>query len=213
MTQPWLTTQNLPLPVIVALVVVVLFVVVRLYRRDRTTVSQGVGATLLTLRAVFVTTLLLVLADPRCTIDEQQEDPGTVLVMFDVSESSTLTDPYRSVAQKIAEAKALGLVEDAAQNGLDNPETLRRLTELSRRELTELALRTSWWTELERRFNVVGYAFNDSAQRYDPTATSSSVLPTAGGPTNLSAPLATELIVQQDSNVVGVVLFTDGHHH
>ena len=213
MTQPWLTTQNLPLPVIVALVVVVLFVVVRLYRRDRTTVSQGVGATLLTLRAVFVTTLLLVLADPRCAIDEQQTDPGTVLVMFDVSESSTLTDPYRSVAQKIAEAKALGLVEDAAQNGLDNPETLRRLTELSRRELTELALRTSWWTELERRFNVVGYAFNDSAQRYDPTATSSSVLPTAGGPTNLSAPLATELIVQQDSNVVGVVLFTDGHHH
>ena len=100
MTQPWLTTQNLPLPVIVALVVVVLFVVVRLYRRDRTTVSQGVGATLLTLRAVFVTTLLLVLADPRCAIDEQQTAPGPVLVMFDVSERSTLTDPYRSVAKK-----------------------------------------------------------------------------------------------------------------
>jgi hypothetical protein len=89
-----------------------------LYRREMRLVPRRFALALLGLRLALVAALLLTVAlDPSVARTVREEVPGRVLIAVDRSDSMTVTDPSRPLAEKLRLAKALQLVPDLAGDG------------------------------------------------------------------------------------------------
>lgn len=203
-----LTSHLLPLPLLAALLALGTMIVLYLYRRDRAFISPRAGRLLVALRVALVALLLLALADLRYMRQQQETDPGTVLVVIDQSRSSGLKDPYRSVEQLSGEAKILDLATGTAEL----PVTVKnRLAGWTRQELVTALLQSNWWRKFTARVRVSGYSLSDSLRPLDLTLT--TPLPLVEGGTDLGRPIAAEVMSRREENIVAVLLFSDGHHH
>jgi hypothetical protein len=84
-----------------------------LYRRELRLVSRRVALTLLILRAAAVFVVLFTLLfDPVVVRTTTEQVPGRVLVAFDTSDSMRISDPHRTVAEKLRLLRALKLAAD-----------------------------------------------------------------------------------------------------
>ncbi|MFO0975098.1 MAG: hypothetical protein U0996_01805 [Planctomycetaceae bacterium] len=84
-----------------------------LLRLERRMVSRTVGWTLLTLRILVLTTLLLTMLQPILTKQFDVSQRGKVVVALDVSESMETRDHHASMAEKLRWAQALGMLGNA----------------------------------------------------------------------------------------------------
>jgi len=163
------------------------------------------------LRLAEVLLLIILLADPIRVVREMVVERGVVLLLADTSRSFALEDPYRPLAQREEEARALGL----------NPEDIRNA---DRRSLVAHALGSRWLDELAREFRVFFYSLGKDLEPVNTTPLQPGVAvdgevelpPATGNGTNLAAPLAREVaeaVRRTGDALAGVVLFTDGNHH
>jgi hypothetical protein len=223
-----------PLPVIL---------VVWLYRYELRLLPRRAAAGLLALRLLVLVLLLgLVYLQPILARTSHEELPGRVLIAVDHSNSMTLADPQRPVADKLRLARALGLARalctDAqleewarqveAKN--DPPEESRRVAEeigrridlLTRAQVGQKVLAADGVGLLEavaarHKVELLGFAQEAWHLTLAADGRIADVPPPASRLpfTDLRLPLARALESSgpEQGRVLGVVLLTDGQHN
>lgn len=94
---------------------VILFLIFMLYRRELHLVSKRVLYLLLALRIGLVASLFLLLTmNPVLAHTVREQVPGRVLIAIDHSDSMTVTDPHRLLADKLKIGRLLKLTTDLA---------------------------------------------------------------------------------------------------
>ena len=216
-----MTTRLIPWPILLVLVALAAALVVWLYRRDRGLVPPGTAGLLLALRIALVTILLALLADPARVRRETIEEPGEILVVVDASRSFSLADPRRPPAQKIQEARALGLLpgEGVTPGDPSASRALEPIDAASRRDLLARALAAGALEEASRRFRPAWFALAGGLEPILPLRPGNrdeilqALPPATGAATDLGRPLLEEALRRDRGSLAGILLFTDGNHH
>jgi hypothetical protein len=189
---------------LVGLAALVLLLV--LYREERRLVSRRAGLSLLTLRVLAASVLVLALFEPIAARAWRETVRGRVLVAVDDSESMTTVDANRPGN----ELRALSTSPGDRVEGLTRRDVARRLIDGPESPLARLS----------SDHDVRGTAFARDASPEAPLANLAEGLrkpPRTGDParstTDWAPALAQALKLPEDAPVVGVVLLTDGRQN
>ena len=114
----WLQTFESPLWTLFtfACVVTAVVIIVWLYRTERSLVPSRIGKWLLGLRLGVLGLVLAAMLQPVLSRTHLLEQRGRIVIAVDVSASMTTTDRQASPAEKLAWARALGMIGNASVN-------------------------------------------------------------------------------------------------
>lgn len=168
-----------------------------LYRREGSA-SRTRKLLLAGLRCATFLALLVVFLEPRVAVDRTRILPGNTIVLWDVSDSMSLSDPYAEDDRRNALAAAAGL---------SNPTDL---TALTRHELAwRLIDRAQVLPALAAKNELRVYAFGSEAAVVASPYTRDALIPSQPA-TDLASALRQALAETGGRNVAGVVVISDG---
>ena len=168
-----------------------------LYRREGSA-SRLRKLGLASLRALAFVALLVLFLEPRVAVDRTRVLPGQTIVLWDVSDSMSLSDPYREPERRAALAEAAGLSEAADLAALTRHELAWRLLE-----------RAQVLPELAKANELRLYAFGAEARVLSAPYAAEALRPSQPA-TDLASALRQALAETGGRNVAGVVVISDG---
>ncbi|MBL4850388.1 MAG: hypothetical protein JKY65_33135, partial [Planctomycetes bacterium] len=182
---------------VVLSLVAAIVLTVWLYRREGSA-SVRRKVLLASLRIATFAVLLVVFLEPHVVVDRTRIIPGHTIVLWDVSDSMSLSDSYREPERRAALAAAAGL-----SNSAD-------LAALTRHELAWLVLdRAKVLPRLAEKNELRVYAFGSKASVQASPYTREAFLPSQPA-TDLASALRQALAETGGRNVAGVVVISDG---
>jgi hypothetical protein len=185
---------------------VALALLLLLYREERRLVSRRVGLSLLGLRLLAASVLVLALFEPIASRVWREAVRGRVLVAVDDSESMTTIDPNRPPEER----KALATSPGDQVEGLTRRDIARRLIDGPESPLARLSLDHDVRSTLFARNASPEVPLLDLAESLrKPPRTDDPARST----TDWSPALAQALKMPDDAPLVGVVLLTDGRQN
>jgi hypothetical protein len=168
-----------------------------LYRREGSA-SRGRKALLAGLRIATFAALLVVFLEPRVAVDRTRVLPGNTIVLWDVSDSMSLSDPYREPERRAALASAAGLQDSSDLAALTRHELAWRLID-----------RAQVLPGLAAKNDLRVYAFGSDASVVPAPFKVEAFKPTQPA-TDLASALRQALAETGGRNVAGVVVISDG---
>ncbi|NQT51905.1 hypothetical protein HQ576_07640, partial [bacterium] len=214
-SSPWPTWLLL---VFAALAVWTVF---HLYRRERGTATSLRKMTLAVVRCLLVALVVLVLFGPILAVDRSELEQAYVVVLLDDSLSMGLTDHYGDAAQRLALARAAGIVDaKAAQLTPAQQQTLDTATraDLVNRVLahTGAPLLAKLQTQCKLRVATFAHTVRGVApeawQPRDGTAAAPLIVP-RGDRTLLGGAMAELAESLRGHRIAAMVVLSDGRSH
>ena len=179
-----------------ACVVLVAFFVAAVYRREGAAMHPLSRWSLIGLRLLVLTGVLVMLLEPVLVFRKSEEVPSNLLILSDVSGSMDLQDAYTDAPQAAAITAALKLTGD-------------QLQQKSRRQLVDLALNPSLLKQLESRGDRIVHRHDFAARLLPPT--SQPVTDTSG--TAIGVAIRQAIAAYQGQPLAGIILVTDGQNN
>jgi hypothetical protein len=198
--------------ILVAVLAVVAFLVIRLYRYELRLIPRRTALMLLGLRTALVASLFLTVSmKPALARTVSETVPSKVLVAADRSDSMAVPDPQRSAAEKLELAKGLKLTGDidaVTRNQIVervlSPDGANLLKAIGDKHLLDVIQFTQATGDLPREWEKLKPVFDELNAKQSGNAF-----------TDLKQPLirAIERGGTGEGKLLGVVILTDGQHN